>query len=38
MKAVFFTRHGGNEVLEYGERPDPRLVPARSASRSAPRR
>jgi NADPH:quinone reductase-like Zn-dependent oxidoreductase len=23
MKAVFFTRHGGNEVLEYGERPDP---------------
>ena len=23
MKAVFFTRHGGNEVLEYGERPEP---------------
>ena len=23
MKAIFFTRHGGNEVLEYGERPDP---------------
>jgi NADPH:quinone reductase-like Zn-dependent oxidoreductase len=23
MNAVFFTRHGGNEVLEYGERPDP---------------
>jgi len=23
MKAVFFTRHGGNEVLEYGDRPDP---------------
>jgi NADPH2:quinone reductase len=23
MKAVFFRRHGGNEVLEYGDRPDP---------------
>jgi len=23
MKAVFFTRHGGNEVLQYGERPTP---------------
>jgi NADPH:quinone reductase-like Zn-dependent oxidoreductase len=23
MKAIFFTRHGGNEVLEYGERPTP---------------
>ncbi len=23
MKAIFFTRHGGNEVLEYGERPEP---------------
>ena len=23
MKAVFFQKHGGNEVLEYGERPDP---------------
>ncbi|HWZ84952.1 MAG TPA: zinc-binding dehydrogenase [Thermoanaerobaculia bacterium] len=23
MKAIFFTRHGGNEVLQYGERPDP---------------
>jgi len=23
MKAVFFRKHGGNEVLEYGERPDP---------------
>ena len=23
MKAVFFQRHGGNEVLEYGERPEP---------------
>jgi len=23
MKAVFFTRHGGPEVLEYGERPEP---------------
>ena len=24
MKAVFFRRHGGNEVLEYGEWPEPR--------------
>ena len=24
MKAVFFRRHGGNEVLEYGDWPDPR--------------
>ena len=23
MKAVFFRRHGGNEVLEYGDWPDP---------------
>lgn len=23
MKAVFFQKHGGNEVLEYGERPEP---------------
>lgn len=23
MKAVFFRKHGGNEVLEYGDRPDP---------------
>jgi len=23
MKAVFFTKHGGNEVLEYGERDEP---------------
>ncbi len=23
MKAVFFNKHGGNEVLEYGERPEP---------------
>jgi NADPH2:quinone reductase len=23
MKALFFQKHGGNEVLEYGERPDP---------------
>ena len=23
MKAVFFQKHGGNDVLEYGERPDP---------------
>jgi len=23
MKAVFFRRHGGNEVLEYGDRPEP---------------
>lgn len=27
MKAVFFRRHGGNEVLEYGEWPDPRPGP-----------
>jgi NADPH:quinone reductase-like Zn-dependent oxidoreductase len=24
MKAVFFRRHGGNEVIEYGDWPDPR--------------
>ena len=23
MKAIFFTQHGGGEVLQYGERPDP---------------
>jgi NADPH:quinone reductase-like Zn-dependent oxidoreductase len=23
MKAIYFTQHGGNEVLQYGERPDP---------------
>ncbi len=23
MKAIYFTRHGGNEVLQYGDRPDP---------------
>ena len=23
MKAIFFTQHGGNEVLQYGDRPDP---------------
>jgi NADPH:quinone reductase-like Zn-dependent oxidoreductase len=23
MKAIFFNQHGGNEVLQYGERPDP---------------
>ena len=23
MKAVFFTAHGGNEVLTFGEQPDP---------------
>src|ERR1700730_6438238 len=23
MKAIFFTRHGGNDVLEYGDRPTP---------------
>lgn len=23
MKALFFTEHGGNEVLRYGDRPDP---------------
>ena len=27
MKAIFFTRHGGNEVLEYGERPTPEPGP-----------
>ena len=27
MKAVFFTKHGGNEVLEYGERDEPRPGP-----------
>lgn len=27
MKAVFFRRHGGNEVLEYGDWPDPRPGP-----------
>ncbi len=23
MKAIYFTQHGGNEVLQYGERPEP---------------
>jgi NADPH2:quinone reductase len=27
MKAVFFRRHGGNEVLEYGDWPDPKPGP-----------
>jgi len=27
MKAVFFRKHGGNEVLEYGDRPDPEPGP-----------
>src|SRR5215813_8092332 len=27
MKAVFFQKHGGNEVLEYGERDEPRPGP-----------
>jgi NADPH2:quinone reductase len=27
MKAVFFRRHGGNEVLEYGDRPEPKPGP-----------
>ena len=27
MKAVFFERHGANEVLEYGDRPDPEAGP-----------
>ncbi|HEY6066717.1 MAG TPA: alcohol dehydrogenase catalytic domain-containing protein [Thermoanaerobaculia bacterium] len=27
MKAVFIRRHGGNEVLEYGDRPDPSAGP-----------
>ncbi|HTY40846.1 MAG TPA: zinc-binding dehydrogenase [Thermoanaerobaculia bacterium] len=37
MKAVFFTRHGGGEVLEYGDRPDPEPGPgeARVAVRAA---
>ena len=31
MKAVFFDAHGGNEVLEYGERPGSRAGTRRSA-------
>src|SRR5258708_3528972 len=27
MKAAFFSRHGGPEVMEYGEQPDPALEP-----------
>ncbi len=27
MKAIFFRRHGGNEVLEYGDWPDPEPGP-----------
>ncbi|HTO86099.1 MAG TPA: zinc-binding dehydrogenase [Thermoanaerobaculia bacterium] len=27
MKAVFFDRHGGNEVLQFGDRPDPEPGP-----------
>ncbi len=27
MKAIFFTRHGGSEVLEYGDRPTPEAGP-----------
>ena len=27
MKAVFFERHGGSEVLQYGERPEPNAGP-----------
>ena len=27
MKAIFFTRHGGPEVLEYGDRPEPSPAP-----------
>ena len=27
MKAIFFRRHGGNEVLEYGDLPDPEPGP-----------
>src|SRR5262245_6833025 len=27
MKAVFFEKHGGNEVLQFGERPEPRPGP-----------
>ena len=37
MKAVFFEKHGGNEVLQYGERPTPEPGPgqARLAVRAA---
>jgi NADPH:quinone reductase-like Zn-dependent oxidoreductase len=28
MKAAFFSRHGGPEVMEYGDLPDPALEPA----------
>lgn len=31
MKAVFFRRHGGNEVLEYGDQPDPSPGPGEVA-------
>jgi NADPH:quinone reductase-like Zn-dependent oxidoreductase len=27
MKAIFLRKHGGNEVLEYGDRPDPKPGP-----------
>ena len=33
MRAIYFTQHGGNEVLQYGERPDP--VPGPGAVRVA---
>src|SRR5215467_2188683 len=37
MKAVFFEKHGGNEVLQYGDRPTPEPGPgqARLALRAA---
>lgn len=27
MKAISYSRYGGAEVLEYGERPDPKVGP-----------
>jgi len=27
MKAIFFEKHGGNEVLQYGDRPEPQAGP-----------
>ena len=39
MKAVYFEKHGGNDVLQYGDRPTPEPWPrARSASPCGPRR
>jgi NADPH:quinone reductase-like Zn-dependent oxidoreductase len=33
MKAVFFEKHGGNEVLQVGDRPDPRPGPGEALVR-----